>query len=292
MMYDDFSLDYDRFINWNNRLGFELPFIEQQLQAAGVRSVLDAATGTGMHAIALAQRGYQVAGADLSPGMIAVARQNAQRAGVSVEFLEAGFGELAAAFGIEPKLGYAHNLEDRADLHPPATSIPAISNPNSPTGRPSFDAVLCLGNSLPHLLTPADLGKALDDFADCLNPGGLLIIQNRNFDVVLHNHQRWMEPQTHQEGAQEWIFLRFYDFRPDGLIDFNILTWQRSAGGAWQQRVSVTQLYPQRQEGLILALQAARFSQIASYGGLNGAPFEPLKSGNLVLVAQLGQQAT
>jgi len=70
-MYDDFSSDYDRFIDWSARLATELAFIERELQTVGVRRVLDAACGTGVHAIALAQQGYVVVGADLSAGMIA-----------------------------------------------------------------------------------------------------------------------------------------------------------------------------------------------------------------------------
>lgn len=250
-MYDTFSQDYDRFVNWNNRLGFELPFIEQQLQAIGARRVLDAATGTGMHAIALAQRGYQAAGADLSAAMIEKARQNAAREGVEALFLAAGFGTLSGAF---------------------AAQAP-------------FDAVLCLGNSLPHLLTRGELQSALCDFNACLRPGGLLLIQNRNFDALLAERQRWMEPQSHREGDREWLFLRFYDFRPDGLIDFNILTLQRAGNESWQQQVATTQLLPQRQAELIDALKAAGFSQAASYGGLNGAPFVPEHSANLVILA-------
>ena len=148
-MYDDFSSDYDRFVDWPGRLAAELPFIEHQLQAVGARRVLDAACGTGMHALALARRGYAAVGADLSPGMIARARANAAAAGVDVPFEVAGFGELNARVG---------------------------------TG---FDALLCLGNSLPHLLAPAGLESALADFAACLRPGGLVLIQNRNFDAVL-----------------------------------------------------------------------------------------------------------
>ena len=59
-MYETFSKDYDRFVNWQNRLAYELPFIQDQLQSVNAKRVLDAATGTGMHAIALAKRGYQV----------------------------------------------------------------------------------------------------------------------------------------------------------------------------------------------------------------------------------------
>ncbi len=135
-MYDAFSSDYDRFVDWPSRLAVELPFIEQQLQMQNSRRVLDAACGTGMHAIALAQRGYAVAGADLSTGMIERARLNAADAGADVRFETAGLGELAQTFG-----------------------------------SGSFDALLCLGNSLPHLLTPGDITAALADFAACLQPG-------------------------------------------------------------------------------------------------------------------------
>jgi 2-polyprenyl-3-methyl-5-hydroxy-6-metoxy-1,4-benzoquinol methylase len=257
-MYDTFSNDYDRFVNWNNRLAGELPFIEAQLatvvSAAG-RSVrvLDAACGTGMHAIALAQRGHTCAGADLSASMIDRARGNAAAAGVEIPFLAVGFGELANAFG------------------------------------GGFDAVLCLGNSLPHLLTPADLADALVDFAACLRPGGLLLIQNRNFDAVIASRQRWMEPQAHSEsrgeGVGEWLFLRFYDFEPNGLIQFNIVTLRRLGNAAWEQSITSTRLRPLLHGELVSALEQAGFKQVTAYGGLNGSPFDAGASGNLVLAA-------
>jgi glycine/sarcosine N-methyltransferase len=255
-MYDEFSNDYDRFVNWPERLALELPFLEEQLQkvgglAGGPVRVLDAAAGTGMHVIALVQRGFLAAGADLSAGMIARASENSRQAGVQVRFVVAGFGDLAEAFWDD---------------------LP-------------FDAILCMGNSLPHILTSALLAAALADFSACLRPGGLLLIQNRNFDAVMTARQRWMEPQCDQEGEKEWIFLRFYDFRPDGLIDFNILTLYREAGGAWRQRVSTTQLYPQRKAELVEALQKAGFTQIKSLGGLNRLPFKANQSGNLVTTA-------
>jgi hypothetical protein len=145
--------------------------------------------------------------------------------------------------------------------------------------------LLCLGNSLPHLLSREALAAALADFAAVLRPGGLLLVQNRNFDAVLAEQGRWMDPQSAQEGEREWLFVRLYDFRADGLIDFNILTLARQGSGNWTQRRSQTQLYPLRQAELEAALVAAGFSQVTSYGGLNGAPFEALKSPNLVVSA-------
>jgi glycine/sarcosine N-methyltransferase len=249
-MYDDFSSDYDRFVDWPGRLAAELPFIEHQLQAVGAHRVLDAACGTGMHTLALARRGYAALGADLSPGMIARARANAAAAEVDVPFEVAGFGELNARVG---------------------------------TG---FDALLCLGNSLPHLLTPSDLAAALADFAACLRPGGLVLIQNRNFDAVLSRGERWMDPQTHQEGNVEWLFLRFYDFESDGTLAFNLVTLRREGSDAWSQQVAATRLWPLRQEELIAALSPAGFGEVTCWGDMQGASFDPARSPNLVVTAR------
>ena len=94
-LYDALASDYDRFVNWEGRLAHELPFLDRLLTEQGAVRVLDTACGTGHHALALAQRGYQVVGVDLSEAMIEQARINASRAGLPVEFAVAGFGELA-----------------------------------------------------------------------------------------------------------------------------------------------------------------------------------------------------
>jgi ubiquinone/menaquinone biosynthesis C-methylase UbiE len=74
-LYDALSDDYDRFVNWGNRLTYEMPFIGRILHKADARRVLDVACGTGMHAIELARRGYKVVGMDLSAPMIERARE-------------------------------------------------------------------------------------------------------------------------------------------------------------------------------------------------------------------------
>jgi len=251
-MYDDLSSDYDRFVNWTNRLAYELPFLQQTLE--GKQRLLDAACGTGMHTIALAQRGFDASGADLSSRMVARARINAAEAGVAVVFREAGFGELAHSYLREP------------------------------AGQP-FDAVLCLGNSLPHAVGPGALEAALRDFAALLRPGGLLLLQNRNFDSVTRTQQRWMEPQAHREDEREWLFQRFYDFLPSGLIQFNMITLRREGLQPWQQHVASSLLRPLTQSDLAAALPAAGFDAVQWFGGLSGEPFDAEKSGNLVALA-------
>ncbi len=253
--YDAFSDDYDRFVNWQNRLNFELPFLLENLAKlpfpASRTRILDAACGTGMHALALAQRGFQATGSDLSAGMIERAQVNAQRAQLPVRFEVAGFGDLAGRFG-----------------------------------ESSFDALLCLGNSLPHLPTPEARRTGLRDFARCLEPGGLFILQNRNFDAVMASRERAMEPAAHSEDGKEWVFLRFYNYLPDGLIEFNIVTLFRANDKPWKQAITHTTLLPLLQGDLLADLEETGFTNIQCFGGLNGSPFEPRASGNLVVTAR------
>jgi SAM-dependent methyltransferase len=257
-MYDEFSTDYDRFVDWEGRLAAEMPFILQQLRAVDARRVLDVACGTGMHAIALATHGFDVVGTDVSQGMIEQSRANAEQADVAVQFEVAGFGELA------PTL-----IEG--------------------TGQRSFDALLCLGNSLPHVLTARELQNTLEDFGRCLSAGGLALIQNRNFDAVLAERDRWMGPQSYREDESEWLFVRFYDFEPDGLLTFNVMTLRRHGMEDWHERVTSTRLWPLTQRELTDALEAAAFDEVACYGNMEGASFDVENSPNLVAVARIGR---
>ncbi|MGB7539503.1 MAG: methyltransferase domain-containing protein [Anaerolineales bacterium] len=249
-MYDALSTDYDKFVNWPARLAAEMPFLEQRL-AAGGRRVLDAASGTGQHAIAFARRGWKVSAADPSAGMLAQARASAAAAGVGVRFEQAGFGGMNRVFG-----------------------------------KAAFDAELCLGNSLAHVPDYSGLSDALEDFAACLAEGGLLILQNRNYDRVMSARERWFEPQSHAEAGREWVFIRSYDFETDGSITFNILTLSREKNGNWRQAVSSTRLWPLRAAELTAALEKAGFEILEPCGSARGEPFDPATSPDLVIVAR------
>lgn len=256
--YDDFSQDYDRFVNWTSRLAAEMPFLEKLLGQINPShdqslSVLDAACGTGMHAIELARKGYRAAGADYSQGMVEAARVNAHTSGVKALFKQAGFMGLHTAFKGED---------------------------NFP-----FDAITCFGNSLPHLTRREEIKEALADFADCLRLGGMLVLQNRNFDAVLMKRERWIGPQFYTEDGNDWLFLRFYDFDPDGLITFNIVRLKREARGDWKQVVSTVRLYPLLKEELLELLEESGFNDIRTFGMMAEGSFDPLTSENLVISA-------
>ena len=248
-LYDAFSAQYDYFVDWAQRLRHEMPFIERQIEGAGARRVLDVACGTGKHALALAQSGYEVVGADLSVGMIEQARKNAAAFGDQTRFVVAGFGNQCDTVG------------------------------------GGFDALLCLGNSLPHVLTTHALMATLADFGAVLRPGGLLLIQSRNFDAVMRGHARWIGPQSHKEGDHEWLFVRFYDFNPDGTLTFNVLSLQRETAGPWSQQAEATTLRPWLRHEFQQSIEGAGFAGCVCYGSMEGAPFDAARSSDLVIVA-------
>ena len=247
-LWDTLSADYDRFVDWEGRLAREMPFFERLFAERGVVRLLDIACGTGHHAIALAQRGYEIAGSDVSQGMISRAQNNAAAAGVRAAFFQAAFGELAKWVG-EP-----------------------------------YDALLCLGNSLPSLLREDALKGALADMAHVLVPGGLLILQNLNYDRVWPHRERFMPLQTHRQGDEEWLFLRFVDFHLETLT-FNMVVLHRNSG-VWNYRAEATELRPIFKESLERLLEQTGFARMDFYGDYSFSPYEQDTSGDLIVVAE------
>jgi SAM-dependent methyltransferase len=185
--------------------------------------------------------------------MVRQARENASTQGVDVSFLEAGFGAIA----------------------------PAVEG--------AFDAVLCLGNSLPHVLTHEHLLATFQDWFSVLRPGGLLLVQSRNLERVVAQGERWMPPRSSRQGDREWIFLRFYDFEGDGSLAFHMVTLTREAGSPWQQQETTTRLWPWKHTELVHALDQVGFQSIEAWGDVQGSVYER-ESPNLVLSATRGER--
>jgi SAM-dependent methyltransferase len=128
-VYDGFSADFDH-ETWVSRL---LAVAEQQ-GATGKR-VLDVACGTGKSFEPLLRRGYEVSACDISPAMVARARQRA--------------GSRARKVFV-------------ADMR----ALPVC-------GR--FDLITCLDDAVNYLLTVEDLRSAFRSAARLLRPGGFYL---------------------------------------------------------------------------------------------------------------------
>ena len=147
----EFVDKWDELIDWEKRYEAEEGFFKGELEKHGARTVLDIACGTGFHTITLTLDGFDVVGADGAPTMLAKAKENAERCGLShVKLLEARWTSLTEVF------------------------------PEN-----SFDAVVCLGNAFTHLFEEQDRIKALGEIFKVLKDDGLAIIDQRNYDSIL-----------------------------------------------------------------------------------------------------------
>jgi len=262
--YDRQAALYEVMNDWPARLSLELPFIQRALDQVSARTVLDAACGGGHHAMALARQGYAVCGADLSAEMIELARRNAATSQVGVRFEQAGFVDMRARFG------------------------------------ETFDAVLCLGNSLPHVLAKEDQLAALAAMRSRLRQGGVLVLQNLNYDSRWKNRPRFfaLNPVT-LEGrtALVWRMADYHDpgtrvagldgpCPEPGLITFHIATIEQDASDKWQASVKSTLQRPLFTADLSHQLEQVGFHDVTLFGGMDASPFDPASSPDLVITAQ------
>lgn len=141
----DFVSRWDELIDWNKRAAGEGSFFASLLQKLGVKTVIDVSTGSGFHAVQLHQAGFNVLACDGSATMVERARINVKSRGLDIPILQRDWMEL------------------------------------DPHSLGTFDAVVCLGNSLCHVFGKHDRYGVLRRFRQLLKPGGLLVVDQRNF---------------------------------------------------------------------------------------------------------------
>ena len=246
--YDRIAGLYDLMIDWDRRLEREGAFFRKIFAERGVRKVLDSAAAGGRHVRYLRGLGYESEGADFSGEMIAQCRR--ADPDHTDSYFQSDFRELA----------------DKA---------------NGP-----YDAALCLGCSLPHLLQESDLKKALDNFAAILKPGGVFITQFVNFYRIKKQNDR-IRPLNHVVRPEgEYFFLRVSDFLSEErmVIHLNVLI---KRGMEWELKTQSTTLRPVFPETYRQILGEAGFTDIKFYGDYAFSPFEADTSADLVVVATL-----
>ncbi|MCC6405700.1 MAG: class I SAM-dependent methyltransferase [Planctomycetes bacterium] len=174
---------YDVFVDWDGRLARELPGLEKHLASVGARKVLDLGCGTGRHVAALAARGYDVHGADVSDDMLAQARALV------------GAPERLHAWRMGEPLG--DGLRRAAP----------------------FDALVCMGSVWPQVASESAARAAASAMLELLRPGGIVVLGLKAFA----HRRGTKEPslpilKREHEGRSLW-FVRFVDFTPPPLAD-------------------------------------------------------------------------
>lgn len=171
---------YDLLVpDWQRALEYAGERLETILRPLGVVSVLDCTCGTGIDSIALARKGYQVTGSDVSRPMLTKARQNARLAGATVRWLHADVRSLR------------------------------------PTVPGSFDAVISCGSSLSHLVGPQDLSEALASMFAVTREGGYLLIALGSSENIRRGDLPFTSRQIKLPRGEEVSFFTTVDCGPD-----------------------------------------------------------------------------
>jgi len=242
--YEAIADDYDDMTGFVERQATAEGFLRRIITAYPTESALDVACGTGLYALALANVGVPiVVGTDLEPAMIGKAAQ--RTGGAGVRWLA-------------------------ADM----TDLPRVLNR-------SFDLLLCLGNSLPHLLVPGALERTLSGFRHVLAPGGAMLLQTLNFDRILTRRERIVS--IDRTGDRQ--FIRFYDFPETGLVGFNLLRIRWQENGTARHDLESTLLYPYRSGELARTVATCGFRKVQLFGSPALEPFDPETSPTCLLQA-------
>lgn len=265
-LYDAMGDDYETMVSWDSRIANETPFFREVFEERSVRSVADVACGVGRHAVAFASWGLAVTGADPSSELLARARSRADESGPRVTFVNTDFLHLADALD------------------------------------GTFDAVVCIGNSLPHLLVEDDVLEALKQMNRVLAPGGLLVVQTRGAERIWARGSHLLAPVLRRAGENDLIFLRMVDVHPP-TTTLNVIRLSRrhdtrttrtagdprqAAAGkivGWDVDTKTTELRPIARAEMERLLGLAGFGSADYYGDYRRTPFAGDDSEDLLVVA-------
>ncbi|WP_335934854.1 class I SAM-dependent methyltransferase [Streptomyces sp. PTD5-9] len=201
--YDELAADYHLvYADWDAGMARQGEALDKLIRAkpghGGPARVLDCSCGIGTQAIALALRGHRVTGTDISRSAAARAAREAAARGV----------RLSAA---------------TADMR------------RLPFADARFDTVVCADNSLPHLLTEADVHAALAEMRRVLRPGGLLVVSTRPYDEILRARPTSTAPQTSSAPTGRTVTFQLWNWHDDGerydLEHFQLLPIGGGSGG-------------------------------------------------------------
>lgn len=257
--------DYDQMVDWDRRLARESPFFRDVFARFGVDRIIDVGCGSAKHAVMFREWGHEVVGVDPSESMLAQARENASAAGVDIPLFEGGFGELEHLVG---------------------------------TG---YDAVITLGNGLPHVDGVAGLHATFEDFAAVLRPGGVVVLHLLNHARLIEGRVRMMPPVLRETPEGDRVFLKVLDY-PEGAIMFDFVTLTRDQGvvpsadnafayddpaeTGWHLR-SRRSLHTALPVDLLRdALDRAGFEAIESYGDHAGRPLDRATDESVIVLAR------
>ena len=170
---------YENSVNWEKRLGAELPFLEAAIGRHESPIVLDAGCGVGRHTAALSGKGYDVTGIDSDPAMIAFAKANNGK--YADRFTHCPIGNISSRMGVK------------------------------------YTLIFMLGNTLP-IAAWNNEEAVFSDLFNSLVPGGAVIFQMLNFNRIKKVKELYLPLRTASSENGVFHHLRSYLYR-EGRIE-------------------------------------------------------------------------
>ena len=244
---------YDASINWAARFKREMPVLKKLFGPPGEYPLLDAACGTGRHAVALARQGYHLVAADKDPGMIAVARTIPGADSPAIQWRSVSFARLSRC----------------------------CPGP--------FAGIYCIGNSLSAAGSAAAVQKALRSFAAVLHPRGRLFIQVLNYPPMRRTVPCVLGPVHFQADGVEYLRLRLFDFaRSHASVTHLTLT----RGDKWTCRTGRGRLFVFTPNQLQRWCRRAGLRVEKLWGSYAGERLNPRKSTDLIVIGRRARGRT
>lgn len=240
--YDEFAALHERLVSLDSRRSRELPFYKQLVQDFQLQNVLDLACGTGHHAIMFTELGLLVDAMDLSDSMLKMATENANMAKISIGFKKGDFRSFTQYY------------------------------------PGNYDAIVCLGNSLPYLKEKSEIQQLICDIADHLNNSGLFILEFRNYDYLMAQKPRFF-PLSIKENSG---FIYVLDYL-DNEIVFNLLYLDLKSE---ELKTFETTYFPLLYGDIEVFLNNSGLKIIQQWENYSKSPFDIVNSPRLLLIAQ------
>ena len=244
-----FELDpetYDALVDWPKRLANEEPFFRRRFAEAAARRVLDAACGTGRHAALFHSWGLEVEGADVEPAMSAHCRTK-------------------------------HGQSDA--LRWTTRSFSAL-----PPDAGTFDAVVCVGNSLALVPDLAAVPRVFAAMLAALRTGGVCIVHVLNLWRLPSGPTTWQKCVRLKRGTDDVILIKgIHRVGDHGYIDFGEL---RLGAASFAHSFHSATLLGLREADLLAAAQAAGGREARTWGTYQETPFDESHSPDLILTCR------
>lgn len=254
---------YDTMINWKTRLSNEIPDLESLFKKQEVKKVVDIASSTGEHSIALASKGFEVFGVEYSGLMSRLARLK--------------------------RIKFSNDVQSRIKFFQGKyeDTLKKINDP--------IDAAIFMGNTLPHVqYTDQNILKRVVSILRQKDP--LMVFQIVNFNKVLRNKTGLRDFTIREEKDKNLFykshaFLGFYTKKDKDII-YTRAVFSSVGDGIWVfSSINSTSIQEITKSELEKALNELGFSHVSFYGSnfdgpLFREPFNELESDWLNVIAK------